>query len=217
MGYSAQRIPYRETGLFSPLVMNYLDHHPSLQSFFSHEASLRGIKDCIALRQQIPVDRNLLADRLTKQYAGMEMTNSVQKNLNLLRQDNCYTVTTAHQNNLFSGPLYFIYKIVHAIALAEYLKRSIPDCNFVPVFYLGTEDADLAELDHVHIGAEKIQWNTRQTGAVGRMSIDQEMVKLIDRIEGQLGVFPHGAEWISLLRACYVEGRTMAEATFRLV
>lgn len=217
MGYSAQRIPYRETRSFSPLVVNYLDNHPSLHSFISHEVSLQGIKASIEARHQVPVDRILLANRLSDQYEGMELPDRLQKNLKLIGQDNCYTVTTAHQNNLFSGPLYFIYKILHAISLAENLKKAMPDCDFVPVFYMGTEDADLAELDHVHIGAEKIQWNTQQTGAVGRMIIDQGLMKLISRMEGQLGVFPHGAEWIRLLRESYVEGRTMAEATFRLV
>ena len=217
MGYSAQRIPYRETGSFSPLVVNYLDHDPSLQSFISQEASLRGIKACIEARRQVPVDRILLANRLASQYEGLERPDRLQKNLDLIRQDNCYTITTAHQNNLFSGPLYFIYKILHAIALAENLQKAIPDCHFVPVFYMGTEDADLAELDHIHLGTEKIQWNTNQRGAVGRMIIDQGLVGLIDRIEGQLGVFPHGAEWVRMLRDCYAEGRTLAEATFRLV
>ncbi len=217
MGYSAQRIPYRETGSFSPLVVNYLDNHPSLQPFVSQEVSLRGIKNCIEERRQRSVDRILLADRLTSQYQGMDLPDRLQKNLELIRQDNCFTVTTAHQNNLFSGPLYFIYKILHAIALAESLKKMMPDHDFVPVFYMGAEDADLAELDHIHIGTEKIQWNTNQTGAVGRMVVDQGLVALIDRIEGQLGVYPHGGDWIRLLRECYVEGRTIAEATFRLV
>jgi bacillithiol biosynthesis cysteine-adding enzyme BshC len=217
MGYSAQRIPYRETGAFSSLVVDYLDHHPSLQSFFSHDLSLSGVRSCIAARQQASFDRTVLANRLEAQYEGMELTEKVRQNLGRIRQQNCFTVTTAHQNNLFTGPLYFVYKILHAIALADHLKKAIPDSDFVPVFYMGTEDADLAELDHIFIGTEKIQWNTSQRGAVGRMTIDQELLRLIDRVEGQLGVFAHGAEWVRLLRECYVEGRTMAEATFRLV
>jgi len=217
MGYSAQRIPYRETGSFSSLVVDYLDYHPSLKAFTSHELSLRGIRACIEQRRLVPVDRSLLVNRLRQQYQDLEMPQKVRENLEALHSPNCFTVTTAHQNNLFSGPLYFIYKIAHAIALANELKATNTDCHFVPVFYMGTEDADLAELDHIHIEAEKIQWNTKQTGAVGRMKVDQALVSLIDQLEGQLGVFAHGAQWTNLLRTCYVEGRTLADATFRLV
>jgi bacillithiol biosynthesis cysteine-adding enzyme BshC len=217
MGYLAQRIPYRETGSFSSLVMDYLDHHPSLLPFASHELSLRGIQACIKERSSLPIDRDLLVKRLSEQYQGMELSEKIKENLTLLSRSTCFTVTTAHQNNLFSGPLYFVYKILHAIALAGELKKKNPDADFVPVFYMGTEDADLDELDHIHIGPEKLQWNTEQTGAVGRMRIDRALVALIDRLQGQLGVFPFGAEWIALLKECFVEGRTMAEATFLLV
>ncbi|NDF97382.1 MAG: bacillithiol biosynthesis cysteine-adding enzyme BshC [Chitinophagia bacterium] len=217
MGYSAIRIPYRETRSFSSLVVDYLDHHPSLKGFSSHESSLRGIQSCIEERRRCATDRALLVKRLTAQYEAVEMPAKTKEQLALLSKPTCFTVTTAHQNNLFSGPLYFTYKILHAIALANDLKKKIPDCDFVPVFYMGTEDADLAELDHVHIGSEKIQWKTSQTGAVGSMKVDANLLTLIDRLEGQLGVFPHGAEWVQLLRNSYAEGLTLAQATFRLV
>ncbi|MBK8141474.1 MAG: bacillithiol biosynthesis BshC [Chitinophagaceae bacterium] len=54
---------------------------------------------------------------------------------------------------------------MHAIKLADSLKISLPQYNFVPVFYIGSEDADLDELNHIHLGGEKLVWNTKQTGA----------------------------------------------------
>ena len=217
MGFTATRISYRETNSYSSLVLDYIDKPQSLRDFFSHEGTLDGIRSCIAERSRFTMNRRLLADRMIAQYAEMELPEKAKKNLALLCQDNCFTVTTAHQNNIFSGPLYFVYKILHAIALAAELKTKIPECEFVPVFYMGSEDADLAELDHVYIETEKYQWKTAQTGAVGRMKVDEGIKDLIDRIEGQLGVFSHGAEWIQLLRSCYTQGRTIAAATFRLV
>ncbi len=154
MGYLAQRIPYRETGLFSSLVVDYLDQHPLLRSFASNELSLRGIRSCIAARSQVPVDRKLLVDRLKAQYGERELPTKLKDNLALLSSTTCFTVTTAHQNNLFSGPLYFVYKILHAIALANDLKSKEPDHDFVPVFYMGSQDAGVAERDHNEIGSE---------------------------------------------------------------
>jgi bacillithiol biosynthesis cysteine-adding enzyme BshC len=127
------------------------------------------------------------------------------------------TITTAHQPNIFTGPLYFIYKILHAIKLAEYCRSSLPNYNFVPVYYMGSEDADLDELGHFHLGGEKLTWNTEQSGAVGRMKVDKGFLKLIDLITGQLAVLPFGEEILSLIKDCYTEGIKIQDATFHLV
>ena len=116
------------------------------------------------------------------------VSEKTKNNIDALTSANTFTFTTAHQNNIFTGPLYFIYKILHTIKLAEYCKTYLPEYNFVPVFYVGTEDADLDELNHIHLGGEKLTWNTKQTGAVGRMKVDKELVKLIGLMEGQLAV-----------------------------
>ncbi|MBK8141934.1 MAG: bacillithiol biosynthesis BshC [Chitinophagaceae bacterium] len=138
-------------------------------------------------------------------------------NIDSLLSADTFTITTAHQNNIFTGPLYFIYKIVHAIKLADTLKVSLPQYNFVPVFYIGSEDADLDELNHIHLGGEKLVWVTKQTGAVGRMRVDKELLKLITIMEGQLLVLPYGHEIVSLLKQFYKEGDPIQQATFHFV
>jgi uncharacterized protein YllA (UPF0747 family) len=42
-------------------------------------------------------------------------------------------------------------KFFHAIKLAEALKQQLPQYNFVPVYFMGSEDADLEELNHITI------------------------------------------------------------------
>ncbi|MFX8381803.1 bacillithiol biosynthesis BshC, partial [Acinetobacter baumannii] len=78
--------------------------------------------------------------------------------------------------NIFTGPLYFIYKILHTVKLAEELKTAVPENNFVPVYYMGSEDADLDELGFINLNGEKLIWNTKQTGAVGRMRVDKAFI-----------------------------------------
>src|SRR5262249_39082453 len=124
---------------------------------------------------------------------------------------------TAHQPNIFTGHLYFIYKILHAIKLAAFLKAEIPHHKFVPVFYMGSEDADLEELGQIQLFGEKYKWDTTQTGAVGRMKVDKALLKLIDQISGQLTVLPHGEELMKLIRAAYKDGDTIEKATFKLI
>ncbi len=117
----------------------------------------------------------------------------------------------------FHGHLYFIYKILHAIKLAETLSGQITGCNFVPVYYMGSEDADLEELGHIYIDGKKYEWITNQQGAVGRMKVDKALLQLINDISGQLLVHPHGNEMVELMKACYKEGTTIQQATFNFV
>lgn len=217
MDCNAEYLSYKATGYFSPLVTDYLAGEASLQPFYSHPVSLAGIRAAIDAKKKHPVDRNLLVSELRRQYEGQSLTAKQQDNLARLANENTFTITTAHQPNIFTGHLYFVYKILHAIKLAAELEKEVADCHFVPVFYMGSEDADLDELGHVYLGGEKYEWSTNQTGAVGRMQTDAALLKMIDAFSGQLSVHPQGAALISLLRASYKAGNTIEQATFQLV
>jgi len=217
MNFTAQRIPYRQTGSFSKVVLDYIDHAAELRKFYGHPPTLKGMKAAMAERKSFTTDRAVLVKELHDQYAGIAVSEEVKKNIDLLLEENSFTITTAHQPNLFTGPLFFIYKILHAIRLADFCKKSFPGKNFVPVFYMGSEDADLDELGHCWLEGEKFVWETGQKGAVGRMKIDKALTGLVDRMEGQLGVLPYGEEIIRLVRSCYEEGRTVQEATLHFL
>jgi bacillithiol biosynthesis cysteine-adding enzyme BshC len=217
MHSTATRIPYRQTNAFSKIALDYIDQADPLRPFFAYPAGLQGIQQAMEARRQFKGNRPVLVEQLTKQYEGTYQSPKLTKNIQSLLSENTFTVTTAHQNNIFTGPLYFIYKIIHAIRLADHLNESFPADHFVPVFYMGTEDADLDELNHIYLGGEKLTWNTSQTGAVGRMKIDKDLVKLLDRMEGELTVLPHGKEIMSALREHYREGMTIQQATFGFV
>ncbi len=215
MDCKSTRIPYRQAGVFSRIVLDYIDQEESIKPFFSHPPSLQGIQKAIEERKGFATNRKVLVEELKKQYEPVDTTDKVKQNIDSLLSENTFTITTAHQNNIFTGPLYFIYKIVHAIKLADSLKTSLPEYNFVPVFYIGSEDADLDELNNIHLGGEKLVWHTKQTGAVGRMIVDKELTKVIAVMEGQLLVLPYGNEIISLIKDSYTEGRSIEQATFQ--
>lgn len=217
MRFTTEKIAYSQTGFFSALVTDYLDHDLALNGFYAHPPNLEGIKAAIASRAAYPGNRKLLVDQLRKQYEGMPDAEKVNTLIDQLLQENTFTVCTAHQPNLFTGHLYFIYKILHAIKLAEELSAQLPDYKLIPVFYMGSEDADLDELGHFYLGGEKYVWETKQTGAVGRMKVDKALVQLIDTISGQLTVHPFGAGLVELLKGAYQEGRSIEQATFHFV
>lgn len=217
MEVHCSHISYQETGYFSKIVTDYLNQAETLKPFYQHEVSLKGIQQSIAARKKFNTNRKVLVEQLTSQYEGLALTAEQQHNLQSLLSENTFTVTTAHQPNIFTGPLYFIYKIMHAIKLADDLKALLPEYHFVPVYYMGSEDADLDELGYIHLGGDKLVWETNQTGAVGRMKVDKAFIKLIDRIYGQVGVHPYGQELTDLFRAAYTEGKTIQQATLELL
>jgi bacillithiol biosynthesis cysteine-adding enzyme BshC len=216
MDYTATRISYQETGHFSGMISEYLAQSDSIQPFYKHPPTSNGIKSSIQARRQAKTNRQLLVDELRKQYATVESKPAVNDNIQKLLNENCFTVTTAHQPAIFTGPLYFIYKILHAVRLSNHLSKTFPDCQFVPVFYMGCEDADLDELGKIYIESQEIVWDTKQTGAVGRMKT-KGLEKIIDRIEGEFSVQPYGKELVKLFKESYLNSDNVQMATFHLI
>lgn len=217
MSDRATKIPYEQTGYFSKLVIDYLNGASALRPFYANEANMDGIRSAIDTRKQFPTDRAGLVSLLKAQYATKTTSEAVQQNIEKLLQENCFVVTTAHQPNLFTGPLYVIYKILHAIRLSEDLRAQMPEYDFVPVFYMGSEDADIDELAHCYVRGEKFEWQTGQTGAFGRMIINDHLLSLLNSIGGQLGVLPFGEAWMQKLNTYFKKGVSIQEATFGLI
>jgi bacillithiol biosynthesis cysteine-adding enzyme BshC len=216
MNFTAQRVPYHHTGYFSRIITDYLSGTEFLKNYYEHPVSFSGIEDAIHQREEFPTDRSLLVKSLETQYADLPINIAVKKNLASLADKNTFTVTTAHQPAIFTGNLYFIYKILHIIKIAETLSAHDPKRHFVPVFFMGSEDADLDELGNIYLDNEKLTWDTQQTGAVGRMHM-QGLETIIDRIEGEFAGDPFGPELLNLLKDCYLKSENIQQATLKLV
>ena len=217
MKHHCTRLSYESTGYFSTIVADYLAQAATLRPFYAHLPTIEGVKEAIRVREQFATPRNILVNALTEQYRLIDTDKAVTAHIEALGDTTTFTVVTAHQPNIFTGPLYFVYKILHAIQLAKYLSEQMPEYRFVPVYYMGSEDADLDELGQISVDGNKLRWNTTQTGAVGRMLVDKELIKLLSTIEGQTGVLPHGKELSVIFREAYTNGRTIQEATLHLV
>src|SRR5271154_2588894 len=156
MDCTATNLSYQQTGYFSKLITDYLRGEESLIPFYAHTLSMEGIKSSIHDREQFKTNRTVLADELKKQYGNINISDAIQQNIQKLSTENTFTITTAHQPVIFTGTLFFIYKILHAVKLANYLSKELPQYNFVPVYFMGSEDADLDELGHIYLDNEKI-------------------------------------------------------------
>jgi bacillithiol biosynthesis cysteine-adding enzyme BshC len=214
--FQFQYLPYSQTGKFTKIVLDYINGAPALKDFYLHSVNIEGIKSAVSERKKYNTNRKLLVDQFSKQYE-FEKSEKIRANVNSLLSENTFTICTAHQPNIFTGHLYFIYKILHIIKLSDFLKNELPEYNFVPVFFMGSEDADLQELNHIELEGEKYVWETAQTGAFGRMRVDDNLLKLIEKVSGRLSVEKYGSFLIDLLKRCYKKNATIEEATFLFV
>jgi bacillithiol biosynthesis cysteine-adding enzyme BshC len=216
--HSFAYIPYKDTGFFSSLVKDYLDNSADIEPFYGFAPTRVGLDEAIAARANYAIDRPVLVAALSKQYAHLEMTAATAGNIELLLQENTFTICTAHQPNLMTGYLYFIYKILHAIKLAEELKTLHPNNHFVPVYYMGSEDNDLEELGTFRFRGEKYVWDgDGQTGAVGRMNTAglKGMIQGMFKLYGPPGNNCDNLQ--SMIEQAYLHHKTIGEATHYLV
>jgi bacillithiol biosynthesis cysteine-adding enzyme BshC len=210
----ATLIDYKDTRSFSKLLINYLANDSSLKPFYGNRPDINGFKK--QLEEKSFEHRKALKSVLLNQYKDYKNSEKSIQNIELLSDQNTYTLTTGHQLNLFTGPLYFIFKIVSTIKLAQNLKESFPDKNFVPVFWMATEDHDFAEINHTSLFGKTIQWNVPAKGATGRIKTKgiEETVKEYQNI---LGLSENSSKLSKLVENAYIHHETLAEATRYLV
>ncbi len=210
-----ETISFKETKVFSKLMLDYSANVECLQSFYNHFPKRENFIKQAEIKKQFYENRNVLYEVLMKQYEGFQIHQKVSQNLHALKNENTFTITTGHQLNLFTGPLYFIYKIVCAINLSEELNLS-SDKKFVPVYWMATEDHDFEEINHFHYKENVIRWNSDQKGAVGRFDLNG-----IESVYATLkNILPNSKkkDWIlELFKKVYLEAGCLTHATRVLV
>jgi bacillithiol biosynthesis cysteine-adding enzyme BshC len=211
----AKYISYQETQSFSQIVLDYISKKETLSEFYKYSTDYAGFKKAIQERKVL-TDRTLLVQVLQDQYTNLNSSARVAANISLLAEDNTFTITTGHQLNLFTGPLYFIYKIVTAINLAKDLKTKFPAYNFVPVYWMATEDHDFEEINHIKVEDKMITWNTNASGATGKIST-ADLKQVLATYHGYLGIGQNGTKLARLVESAYINNKNLADATRELV
>ncbi len=161
-----------QTGLLPQLVTDYLHNKDSLSQFYRFPFSFDAFADVIREKEKDNTNRRLLVEVLTGQYSHLSRSEATDGNIQSLLSGKTFTVVAAHQPCLLMGPAFNIYKIAGAINLAQQLKSKFPENNFVPVFWMGSEDHDTEELNHTHFNGKKITWQGATGGAIGRAKSD---------------------------------------------
>ncbi len=211
------QIPYHKTGYFSDLIVDYLQQNEKVKPFYNHFPNQEGFLNQILEKQGFSTDnREVLANVLEEQYQGYYISDATKNNIANLREEHTFTITTGHQLNLFTGPLYFLYKIVTTINLAKELQEIFPKYQFVPVYWMATEDHDFEEINHFYHDEQKFQWNKQVSGGVGNIST-KGLEEFFDDLRKILGNSIYAKELEQLFSEAYINHSSLSEATLFLV
>lgn len=209
-------IPFRATGYFSSLICDYLDENPRLKAFYNRFPSVENFKYQIEEKRQSKIasksHRKILVSALKSQYHNIITSELTHQNIERLYSENTFTITTGHQLNLFTGPLYFLYKIISTINLSKTLKTQYPDCNFVPVYWMATEDHDFEEINYFNFKGKKFQWNRTAGGAVGELSTEG-LNEVLELFSQDLGVSANADFLKKLFKNTYLNHDNLTDAT----
>jgi len=207
-------ISYQNSGYFTPLMNDYLNQKNELQSLYNHFPTLENFEKQIIEKQQNFNNENRisLVSTLKKQYSTIEISALTKQNIELLNDSNTFTVTTGHQLNLFSGPLYFLYKIISTINLTTELKAKYPSYNFIPIYWMATEDHDFEEINYFNFKGKKFRWNTASTGPVGRLSTEG-LADFLEIYALEIGSSTNANTIKKLFEDSYLKHDNLADAT----
>ncbi len=208
-------ITYQNSGYFIPLMVDYLNQKPELKELYNRFPSIENFELQIQEKHKNFIDaskRATLVSVLKSQYASIEISDLTKINIESLQTQNTFTITTGHQLNLFTGPLYFLYKIISTINLTKELKAKYPTYNFVPVYWMATEDHDFEEINYFNFKGKKFRWNAASGGAVGRLSTEglEEVYEVFSK---EIGSGINANTIKELFRKSYLEHKNLADAT----
>jgi len=216
--FHTQRLPLHAVAQLAHTDRAYAQLNPALREFYPHQPELAAIEQLISQQKASyqPSTRQVLTQVLRQQYATIADNSQALATIDLLAQEQSFTVCTAHQPLLFTGTFYFIYKIAAVIKLAQELKAAYPQHHFIPVYWIGSEDHDFDELNHCHIFNKKITWTDQQGGAVGSYDT-QSLAEVVENLKTILGNAPEYQPIIAQITAAYLQKTTFAQATFAFV
>ncbi len=167
----SDHLAFDEVSALSAFDKMYQKRSPLLRPFIEEWPSIQAISRQAFAKKKQHIDRALLVKVLTKQHHQIGSSSNLLSRIQKLESSDCFTVSTAHQLNLFTGPLYVIYKILSTIKTSQILSEQLGIC-VLPIYVMGSEDHDFEEINHCSIYGQKISWHTQQKGAIGRYAVD---------------------------------------------
>ncbi len=210
------KIPFSKVPQFSKRDVAYIDQHPGLKPFYKYEVDISTFEKVIQDKSKDTIDRKTLVEVLQSQYAPLNSSPATKQNIQSLASDKTFSIITAHQPSLFTGPLYYIYKIVSVLNLANKLNNFYPNYNFVPVFVTGGEDHDFEEVNHAHIFNKTLTWDNTEKGSVGMMKT-KSLEPVIAELKAILGESDRASRILEIMSLTHSRNEVYSNAVIDMV
>ena len=192
----------------SRLFSDFQYHFDRVKQYYAYAPDDPGSYAAAAAQIDFP------AERRAALVEALRTRNGDSPALELLAKPGTVAVVTGQQVGLFSGPSYTVYKALTAAKLARQLtSQGLPA---VPIFWLATEDHDLAEVNHcfvfdphhrpVKLTAEGSGEPQQPVGTIGIGPVELELLRTT------LEPFPFGSEVFDLVAKAYAPGASFGSS-----
>jgi bacillithiol biosynthesis cysteine-adding enzyme BshC len=208
-----QCLPFTQIPHTTRLFLDYLSYAPSVRGFYPRSPIFsEWVKD---ESQRVAYDaarRSKVSEILELQNRAWGASAKTLANIDRFRRG-ALAAVTGQQVGLFGGPLFSIFKALTAVKLAEQATAAGVDC--VPIFWLATEDHDLAEVNHVALASGDglpellaVESHGVADAPVGAVKFGPEIEPVVERAAGLLG----DSEVAAWLREAYRPGESLGSA-----
>jgi len=210
-------LPFHQVPHTTKLFTDFLSWSPKVQPFYSRPAQFSSwIKDEASAVRYDSSRRERVANVLERQNTAWEASPETFDNIRRFRAG-ALTAVTGQQVGLFGGPLFSLFKALTAVKIAEESRKAGTDC--IPVFWLATQDHDVAEVNHVELPGQDAVLGTISVASqmvegapVGRIFFGEEIAPAVEKVAHLLGDC-EAADW---LRAAYKDGESFGSAFAKL-
>jgi bacillithiol synthase len=205
-------VPYQQIPHTTKLFLDYLSYTSSVREFYPRSPIFsEWVKDESQRVKYDSARRAKVVEILGRQNSAWGASAKTQANIERLK-NGAVAAVTGQQVGLFGGPLFSIFKALTAVKLAEQATGAGVDC--VPIFWLATEDHDLAEINHVGLASEHelVRFEAATHGGtdapVGAIKFGPEINSVVERAAAVLG----NSEVAAWLRDAYRPGESFGSA-----
>jgi len=140
---SIRKLPFQSIPHQPGVFLQYIASAPAALSWYRHPPGRRALVEAARAALQNSFPRDALVEILTDQNDRFGSTAAVRQSIETLAKPDCVAVLTGQQAGLFAGPVLTIYKALTALRVSDELRRA--GFNSVPVFWIASDDHDLAE------------------------------------------------------------------------
>jgi bacillithiol biosynthesis cysteine-adding enzyme BshC len=206
-------IPFTAIPHTSQLFRDFLYDFERVRRFYSYNPRQRDWLPKVASSLHYDQQRReRVAAVLERQNRALGASEQTLASICRLREGAAAAVT-GQQVALFGGPLFSLLKALSAVRIAEQARAQDLDC--VPVFWLATEDHDLAEVNHTALLTSEGKLEKSVTDSHAAPDAPISDVRLGAEIEGAVA---RAAELLGdteitvLLKSAYRPGETLGSA-----